>query len=160
MKWMTPGILAVLFGCASPPAASPTPQSAAETNDVQKRVREALARLDEKPDMLHFDYTPAVSELIDLGEPAIEPTLPYLLSDSWATRVHAETAVAGAIQRMHGFVRGQGWTSTAGEEAHRRLCPVLWGEAWAGHTSLADTPRPMRVAYIEQVKRWLASRRV
>jgi len=119
-----------------------------------------LVRLDDDPDPLHFDYTPAVHDLIAMGEPAIGPTLPYLLSENEATRLHAERVIEGVILTMHGFVFGRGWSRQNAEEEFRSFYKTLWDYEAVGRKSLYESAVTERQAYIERVKRWLAGRRV
>jgi hypothetical protein len=157
MKCVLFAAVAAMVGCATPTA--PKPVAGADPDASAKRVQELLAKLDDNPDILHFDYTPAVSELIELGEPAIEPTFAYLLSDNEATRLHAERATDGAMMTMHGFVRGRGWSNPDGEQVWKRLCATLWDYEAMGRKQVYEAPIEARRAYIERVKQWLASRR-
>lgn len=121
MRWLLFVAFVALVGCASEPAA-PKPEPDLNPDATAKRVQEALARLDDdNPNTLHADYTPAVWELIDIGEPAIEPTLPYLLSENWETRLHADRVISGAMARMYGFIHGRGWSRPDGERKFRRF---------------------------------------
>ncbi len=159
MRWFTPAILAALLGCGAtrPPALAPVP-SRPDSAELQKEIQDALSRLDDHPDLLHFDHTPAVHELITIGEPALEPTLPYLLSDNPDTRLHAETAIYGILLQMHGFVRGRGWTTPDGERRFVEFSRRLW-DGGAANVQVYEAPQSERAEYIERVRGWLASRR-
>ena len=84
MRWLLFLLVVALVGCAAHPAL-PKPAPDPDPDATAKRIQGLLSRLDENPDPLHADYTPAVWELIEIGEPAIEPTLPYLLSEDRAS---------------------------------------------------------------------------
>ncbi len=146
-----------LAGCMTPAALQPV--AGADPDAPENRVYELLAKLDYDPDILHFDYTPAVRELIEIGEPAIEPTLPYLLSENWGTRLHAERVIGGAIARMHGFVSGRGWSRPEDEQECKRFYGTLWNSGTIRLKSLDESPVSDRIVFIERVKQWLASRR-
>lgn len=155
MKWAIFVSAVALVGCDVPP--TPNPPNA-EPPAIPKRVQELLARLDDDPDKLHFDYTPAVNGLIEIGEPSIEPTLPYLLAEGEATRLHAERVIHTVLAKMHGFVPGQGWSRPDGEQTFRRFSKTLWDAEAMGNRSVHESPVQDRQAYIGRVKRWLASR--
>ena len=59
-----------------------------------------LRTLNDGPDELHLDYTPAVRCLTEIGPPALEPLLPYLLRDEEITRMRAQRAVEGITIRL------------------------------------------------------------
>lgn len=159
MRWLTPAIFVALLGCgATRPPAPPPVSSQLSPGELQKRIQNALSRLDDDPDLLHFDHTPAVHELTVLGEPALEPTLPYLLSDNPDTRLHAKTAIDGILDKMHGFVGGRGWTTPGGEQKCRDLHRRLW-DGGAANVWVHEATKSERAEYIERVKEWLASRR-
>jgi hypothetical protein len=159
MKWAVPILATVFTGCSSPVSDDAKSTAGADPADVQQRIRDVLARLDDVPNPDHADYTPAVDELIDIGEQAVEPTLPYLLADSEVSRTHAARAIKGAMKRMHGFVPGHGWRNPDAERAWEQLWSTLWDHEKAGGKQMEGAPHEVRVAFIERVKRWLNSRR-
>jgi len=53
----------------------------------------ALATINDAPDMLHADLTPAVYTLAEIGLPAIPNILNLLASDDLFTRMHAQRAL-------------------------------------------------------------------
>ncbi|HEX8167054.1 MAG TPA: DUF4157 domain-containing protein [Beijerinckiaceae bacterium] len=79
------------------------------------RALEACLRaLDDAPDPLHADRTPAVQSLIEIGEPALFPLIDRLQSDDRDTRMRAERAVQGITRRRFGF-DGLAWPEGAME---------------------------------------------
>ena len=157
MRWVLMTAASALVGCTTPVA--PDTVAGPDSDAAARHVQQLLDKLDDDPDILHFDSTPAVSELIVIGEPAIEPTLPYLLSENEDTRLHAERVIYGAMMRMHGFVLGRGWSQPGLEQEFQRLSETLWDFEAMGGKSVVQSPVQERQAYIERVKRWLASRR-
>jgi HEAT repeat protein len=53
----------------------------------------AVATINDSPDMLHADLTPAVNTLAEIGLPAIPDVLNLLASDDRFTRMHAQRAL-------------------------------------------------------------------
>ncbi len=53
----------------------------------------AIATINDSPDMLHADRTPAVDTLAEIGLPAIPDVLNLLNSDDRFTRMHAQRAL-------------------------------------------------------------------
>jgi len=80
-----------------------------------------LAAIDDDPDPLHLDMTPAVRALGDVGDRAVPPLLDLLLADSDETRLHAQRALELIVYRRHGFEPGRGFPSAADERAARDL---------------------------------------
>lgn len=118
---------------------------------VDQRVRELCDRINEDPDLLHFDYTPAVHELIDIGAPAIPPALDLMLSEDSDTRLRAERFLEGVTLKEHGFVFGQGWKKPSSEGD--------WRQFWKRLGSIDyKASREERVASISLWRAWLAER--
>jgi hypothetical protein len=87
---------------------------------TQRRdVDELIAALDDDPDPLHADMTPAVGALGEIGDAAVPALLEPLASESETTRLHAQRALEAIVQRRHGFRAGLGWPEPGGEEAAR-----------------------------------------
>jgi hypothetical protein len=122
--------------------------------DDDEQIQRLLFRLDKDTDCLHMDLTPAVDRLIAVGEPAIRPTLPYLLSENPLTRLHASRVISGAIAKMHGLDPKNGWKSDADRDAWRKLCRELWAEAGDPLTASVEA----RQALIARISTWLESR--
>lgn len=81
-----------------------------------------LRTLDDAADPLHFDHTPAVAALGELGLVAVEPLLRvFLESERRETRLHAGRALEAVIARRHGFLPGRGFPSRERDEACRAV---------------------------------------
>jgi len=118
---------------------------------VDQRVKELCGRINDNPDMLRFDYTPAVHGLIEIGAPAISPALDLMLSDDQDTRLRAERVLEGVTLQDHGFVFGQGWKKPEGEEEWRQF----WKHLGSMHYKAS---RQDRIASIALWRAWLAER--
>jgi HEAT repeat protein len=83
-----------------------------------RALEACLATLDDAPDTLHSDHTPAVACLIDIGDPALAPLVDKLLADQEDTRLHAERAVEGITLRRFASDRDRwrAWWSSIGYE--------------------------------------------
>lgn len=82
-------------------------------------VRALMAALDDGASPAHADITPAVTALAALGRRAVPALLDALASESEMTRLHAQRALEGILEREHGFVPGRGFPTPADEEALR-----------------------------------------
>jgi hypothetical protein len=71
--------------------------------DHPRALEACLRTLNDAPDPLHADRTPAVQCLIGIGEPALPPLVELLESDDGDTRMHAERAIQGITRRRMGF---------------------------------------------------------
>jgi hypothetical protein len=91
-----------------------------------------IRALDDDPDELHADMTPAVSALAEIGEPALPALLEPLAAPAELTRLHAQRALEGAIYRRHGFRPGRGFPEPDGEDAARRDLLEIGYEYGAG----------------------------
>jgi len=84
---------------------------------------DALAALvqtiDDAPDELHGDMTPAVSALGEMGVTALPSLLRLLMDQNESTRFHAQRALEQIVMRRHGFVPGQGFPDATAEEQFR-----------------------------------------
>src|SRR5262249_34929519 len=71
-------------------------------------------------DPLHSDLTPAVYELVKIGEPTIPRMLDLMLLDGecdWFTRLHAETVIYRIFLRKYGWNNpGPGWADPKDKE--------------------------------------------
>ena len=86
------------------------------------RIDALVARINDKPDVLHSDYTPAVHELIEIGERAFPRVLPLMESDDVKTRLRALRVLEVGTLKMYGFSPGHGWERVDGEQRWR----VFW----------------------------------
>ncbi|HEY4114164.1 MAG TPA: hypothetical protein VGM17_08905 [Rhizomicrobium sp.] len=113
------------------------------------RINELLARLNEAPDKLHSDHTPAVEELIAQGETVIAPVLPYAADGDEPTRMRAQRVLEGITMASLGFVPGKGWPDAAAEDRWRALWHSLGDLDWRA-------PAAQRVHAIALWQAWLA----
>jgi hypothetical protein len=79
----------------------------------------ALAAIDDEPDPVHNDITPAVRALGAMGLRAVPPLLDLMLSENEDTRLHAQRALELVVYRRHGFEPGQGFPTAEDEQAAR-----------------------------------------
>jgi hypothetical protein len=142
----------------APPEEQAPPSPERPTQPIPKNVASALTRINDNPFVLHNDYTPAVEELIAIGEPALEPTLTLILSDDRDTVEHAATAVGNILATMHGWVRGQGFANPEEEMLWTRTADKLF-EDTRPYRRFCYAPLHVRAAFVVRVKKWIASRR-
>lgn len=111
-------------------------------------IQQQLALLDEHPDKLHLDRTPAVGRLIELGERALVPLVDHLVHSDWMHRQRAQRAVEGITRRAFGF-DGNAWPEGALDR---------WMAWWSeiGYDARGD--EPARTSAVERLRTWLASR--
>ena len=104
--------------------------------------------INDSPSTAHSDSTPSVTKLIELGDDAIMPTLPLLLSSDQFTRMRAQRVLEGVTIKRYGFRFGLGWSNTQGEEK--------WREFWRSLGSLDwQAPEDKRARSIELWVDWL-----
>jgi HEAT repeat protein len=78
-----------------------------------------LQTLNDAPDELHLDRTPAVEALGGMGLKPIPSLLDLLMSEDRDTRMHAQRALESIAERRHGFRPGYGFPDRQAEEAMR-----------------------------------------
>jgi hypothetical protein len=111
-------------------------------------LTELLAALDNEPDELHGDITPAVIALVKLGWPAAPGLLERMLAESADTRLHAQRAFEGILMHDFGFVRGRGFARPEDEQRLRKL--------WVAHGDYAyDDDKAQRSMAVGSWRRWL-----
>jgi hypothetical protein len=107
------------------------------------RALEACLRtLNDAPDPLHADRTPAVQCLIEIGTPALAPLIDLLASDDRDTRMHAERAVQGVTRRRFGF-DGFAWPEGAMER---------WMDWWDAIDYDSTAALPQRTLAVERLR--------
>ena len=158
MKWAAIISLVIFAGCLA--TGTPTRDTLVDRDSVQMhaQIAYALMTLDDNPDIQNSIYTPSVSRLEEIGEPALDPLLPYLLSNNSVTREHAGTAIGLIVMKMYGFVRSQGWSSPEGEGEFHKQYQKLWGDTKVSLSPRDRSPEECS-RFIENTKLWLASRR-
>ena len=115
------------------------------------KIAELIKRIDDQPDKLHGDYTPAGAQLIDLGEPALAPVLDLMLAEDGATRMRAQRVLEGITMKTYGFVQGKGWMNAIGE--------TRWRDFWLGLGNLDwEASKTARERSVSLWRHWLAER--
>src|SRR5262245_23093489 len=71
----------------------------------EEQLDELVRRIDDYPDTCHNDYTPAVNELIEIGDPAIPRMLDLLADDPRCgfTHIHAMKVIEQICLKKYGF---------------------------------------------------------
>jgi hypothetical protein len=110
--------------------------------DHEQALAACLRTLDDAPDPLHADRTPAVQCLIEIGEPALSPLVDLLAADDRDTRIHAERAVQGITRRRFGF-DGFAWPAGAMER---------WMKWWSDIGFDSGAAPPQRAAALERLR--------
>jgi HEAT repeat protein len=100
----------------------------------------ALATINDAPDILHADLTPAVYTLAEIGPSAIPEILPLLAAEDRFTRMHAQRA----LERI-----------TATNRSHLDS-QALWAQNDAYHF---DAPADQRAQSLAAWQRWYSSRK-
>jgi hypothetical protein len=142
----------VMLGCVNIPSFQRT-ESPPES--IPERVAYWIARIDDNP-MPTKDWTPAIHELVTIGDPAILPTLEVMLrEDSEFARQRAQGVLYGILAVQNGFVSGQGWPQGEDprekDEAFLRQWKELGSMDW-------QASREKREASVELWRKWVADR--
>ena len=114
-------------------------------------IGELINRINESPDKLHGDYTPASQQLIAIGERALGAVLPLMLNDDSVTRLRAQRVLEGITMKAHGFTAGRGWATLTGEDEFREFWRGLGGLNW-------QSPPDAREKSVALWTRWLTQR--
>jgi hypothetical protein len=61
-------------------------------------IAKLAAEINDYPDALHGDYTPAVHQLVKIGTAALPAVLPLLVSEDRLTRLHAQRVLEGVTR--------------------------------------------------------------
>ena len=69
-----------------------------------EQIRALVLAIDERPNPLHSDITPAVLRLIELGLPAAAQVVDLLDAPNPKTRQHAQRVIEGVVMRQSGWV--------------------------------------------------------
>jgi hypothetical protein len=116
---------------------------------MAERTAEELARaIDDDPDPLHGDVTPAGQALGAMGRDAVPALLGVLASEREVTRLRGQRAFEAVVCREHGFVPGQGFPGAEAEEAARADLVAI------GYAHDADPGA--REAALDRLREWLA----
>lgn len=151
-------LVVVLFVLAT--LASPALARAQAAPPPARTIPELVLHLDDDPDELHVDFTPAVWALCEHGLDGAAAVLPLLEAPDTMTRMHASRALSCAVSRWFGWQPGHGYAPGSGAETRfeaawtangayawdadagaRHASRVLW-EAWIAAHLHAAAPRP------------------
>lgn len=108
-------------------------------------LSDLVAAIDDGPDKLHAESTPATEALIDLGIEALPAVIPLLASPAADTRMRAAHVLEMVTMEQAGFRRGHGWDDFAHEIRWRDFWSAMMGEG-------ADDPGEPRAA--SRVAHW------
>lgn len=113
-------------------------------------VSACLQALNDDPDPLHNDQTPAVQALGGLGLAAVPGLLDHMASLDAMSRLRAQRAFELVLARRHGYQPGHGFPSPQAEAAMRA--------EWSAHGDYAyNAPAAKRATAIRQWRQWLAT---
>jgi len=104
-----------------------------------------LQTLNDDPDPLHLDFTPAVWCLRQIGRPALPPLLDRLASDDRMTRMHALRAVEWITKSYFGF-DGQAWQAGGLER---------WMQWWQTIGYDPEATAAKRLEAVNHLREWL-----
>src|SRR5262249_20328998 len=97
------------------------------------RVEDLVKHINENPDFLHGDYTPAVWELIKIGLPSLKyGVLELLLSNNPEERIRAERVLTGVSMEVIGLRLGSGPKDPSLETKWRDLWKANGSYDWSG----------------------------
>jgi hypothetical protein len=82
-----------------------------------------VREIDENPDPLHVDVTPAVLQMTELGLPAAKAVLELLDAPEWPTRIRAQRVIEGVVMRRYGWQPGHGYPNP--HEGQKKVADVL-----------------------------------
>lgn len=117
------------------------------TSSIESQVEACLRTIDHDPDPGHSERTPSVACLIDLGRPALAPTIPLLSAQSSSTRARASRVIEQITRRIFGF-DGRAWS-----DADRDRWMAWWSQIGYDHGAPAD----QRAAAIVRLQAALAA---
>jgi hypothetical protein len=115
-------------------------------------IKQLLRVINDEPDKLHGDFTPAVLKLMTKGLPAARAVLPLLNSQDFASRARAYRVLEGVIKIRNGWVPGQGYKDREGQDKTQATLA-------ANGNYNAQMEEPQRLAAIEKWRSWLESSR-
>jgi hypothetical protein len=113
------------------------------------RAQELVRAIDDEPDRLHVDLTPAVNALIELGLPGARAALDVLNAEGELTRLRGQRVLEAVVMRHFGWRAGQGFPDAASEERARAVIAANGPyDAEADPVARADS--------VERWRSWLA----
>lgn len=148
-------VLVFSLGCG--PSASPIPRPEVDAVEVPRplvgtrTVPELIRDLTRDAPDGSGPHSPALDELIDIGEPALEPLLEVMLTDREGRRRCAEKGVYVIFARQCGLPKRGGWDEVELQEN----CRTAWGclGNLDASASLDDRQRA-----VELWRQWLATK--
>jgi hypothetical protein len=155
----------LLAGCASPPetqktpgapraSAAPGPTSAeavmASSPPVDANVAALVRTIDDDPDPLHADFTPAVQALVKKGWPGARAVVHLLDAPEHLTRLRAQRVIEGVVKYHHGWRPGVGYADPSGQD--KTLAVLAQNGSYR-----ADAPEGERRASMEKWRGYLAA---
>ena len=119
------------------------------TDPSDNELAELVRNIDQDPDILHGDVTPAVLQLIDSGLPAAKAVLEVLDAPDMLTRQRAQRVVEGVVMRRNGWQPGQGYPEP--HEGQQKVHAVL--ELNGAYD--ANAPPELRRRAIAKWRQWI-----
>ena len=119
-------------------------------DNASRDIRQLLRAIDDEPDKLHGDFTPAVLKLMTKGLAAAKAVLPLLNSEDSASRARAYRVLEGVIKIRNGWIPGRGYKDREGQDRTQATLA-------ANGNYHAQMEEPQRLASIEKWRRWLES---
>lgn len=115
-------------------------------------LAELIAAIDEAPDKLHAESTPAAEALIDQGVDALPAVIPLLASSDADTQMRAAYVLEMVTMELFGFRPGQGWEDFAHE--------IRWRDFWTAMMvgSPDEAGEPDAVSMVAHWQSWLDHR--
>jgi len=92
---------------------------------MNDEIERLVASINDRPDLLHGDRTPAVDALIEHGLAALPHVLPLLESEDEFTRLRAQRVLEGATQA---WVRGEQGPARQLTQGSAQAWQRLWRE--------------------------------
>ena len=146
-------LLIVLTGCAHQ-AESKTPPTAGHDPILKASVAELTRHINDNPDILHGERTPAVTKLIAIGRPSLKyGALELLLSDDESTRIRAWTVLEDIVSTELGYCDFK----KSPEERHKAGDKFRQLLDTNGLYERDDVSEGARRASYEKWKRWLGA---
>jgi HEAT repeat protein len=108
-----------------------------------------IQTLNDAPDELHLDLTPAVHALGKMGIQAVSALMDLLMSEAALTRLRAQRALERIVSRRHGFRSGEGFPTQEAAAAAQ----AEW-QRNGNYDYQADADA--RAAAVARWRRWLA----
>ena len=123
-----------------------------EPNPTDEEIIKLVKAINDNPDPLHSDHTPAVHALIKRGLSSVPHVLKLMTVESSDTRMRSQRVLEGVTMAQYGFVSGKGWTKSGGEQQ--------WMEFWTKLGNLCWTESlEKRTKSIVLWEKWIAEKK-